>query len=92
MIYSDSHILSIFQLVLPNLWVIQHCGIKQRKSVLNNVNNLSLSFTHTHTQQLEDSLNAFGQAWKLNPGDGAFYGPKVCKCGCGNIKIVSNSD
>lgn len=28
-------------------------------------------------QQLEDSLNSFGEPWKLNPGDGAFYGPKI---------------
>lgn len=28
-------------------------------------------------KQLEDSLNAFGEQWKLNPGDGAFYGPKI---------------
>lgn len=28
-------------------------------------------------QQLENSLNEFGEPWKLNPGDGAFYGPKV---------------
>ncbi|XP_065166808.1 threonine--tRNA ligase 1, cytoplasmic isoform X2 [Atheta coriaria] len=26
---------------------------------------------------LEDSLNEFGDPWKLNPGDGAFYGPKI---------------
>lgn len=26
---------------------------------------------------LEDSLNEFGEPWKLNPGDGAFYGPKI---------------
>lgn len=26
---------------------------------------------------LEESLNAFGYPWKLNPGDGAFYGPKI---------------
>lgn len=26
---------------------------------------------------LEDALNKFGQPWKLNPGDGAFYGPKI---------------
>lgn len=26
---------------------------------------------------LEDALNAFGKPWKLNPGDGAFYGPKI---------------
>lgn len=26
---------------------------------------------------LEESLNKFGQPWKLNPGDGAFYGPKI---------------
>ncbi|XP_078541057.1 threonine--tRNA ligase 1, cytoplasmic-like [Lissotriton helveticus] len=28
-------------------------------------------------KQLEESLNEFGEAWKLNPGDGAFYGPKI---------------
>lgn len=26
---------------------------------------------------LEGALNASGFAWKLNPGDGAFYGPKI---------------
>lgn len=26
---------------------------------------------------LEESLNKFGQPWNLNPGDGAFYGPKI---------------
>lgn len=26
---------------------------------------------------LSESLDAFGQPWKLNPGDGAFYGPKI---------------
>uniref|UniRef100_A0A8C6YY99 threonine--tRNA ligase n=1 Tax=Nothoprocta perdicaria TaxID=30464 RepID=A0A8C6YY99_NOTPE len=28
-------------------------------------------------QQLEKSLQDFGQPWELNPGDGAFYGPKI---------------
>ena len=28
-------------------------------------------------QELEKSLNEFGMPWMLNPGDGAFYGPKV---------------
>ncbi|XP_050530228.1 threonine--tRNA ligase 1, cytoplasmic isoform X2 [Daktulosphaira vitifoliae] len=28
-------------------------------------------------KQLEESLNLFGEPWKLNPGDGAFYGPKI---------------
>lgn len=28
-------------------------------------------------QQLTESLNKFGYPWKLNPGDGAFYGPKI---------------
>ena len=28
-------------------------------------------------KQLENSLNDFGEKWELNPGDGAFYGPKV---------------
>ncbi len=27
--------------------------------------------------QLEQALNASGFPWKLNPGDGAFYGPKI---------------
>lgn len=26
---------------------------------------------------LAASLNAFGQPWEINPGDGAFYGPKI---------------
>jgi len=26
---------------------------------------------------LEEALNAFGQPWKFNKGDGAFYGPKI---------------
>lgn len=26
---------------------------------------------------LEDSLNIFGAPWKINAGDGAFYGPKI---------------
>ncbi|KAM4880389.1 threonine--tRNA ligase, mitochondrial isoform 2-T2 [Sylvia borin] len=28
-------------------------------------------------QQLEQSLQNFGQPWELSPGDGAFYGPKI---------------
>ncbi|KAI9533243.1 hypothetical protein NQZ68_025637 [Dissostichus eleginoides] len=28
-------------------------------------------------QQLERSLQHFGERWELNPGDGAFYGPKI---------------
>ncbi|XP_056402328.1 threonine--tRNA ligase, mitochondrial [Hyla sarda] len=28
-------------------------------------------------QELEKSLNGFGLPWELNPGDGAFYGPKI---------------
>jgi threonyl-tRNA synthetase len=26
---------------------------------------------------MSEALNAFGRPWKLNPGDGAFYGPKI---------------
>lgn len=26
---------------------------------------------------LKDALDKFGKEWKLNPGDGAFYGPKI---------------
>ncbi|KAM4661894.1 threonine--tRNA ligase 1, cytoplasmic-like isoform 2-T3 [Discoglossus pictus] len=28
-------------------------------------------------EELEKSLKAFGVPWELNPGDGAFYGPKI---------------
>ncbi|NWR20042.1 SYTC2 ligase, partial [Emberiza fucata] len=28
-------------------------------------------------EQLQNSLNDFGEQWSLNPGDGAFYGPKI---------------
>uniref|UniRef100_A0A667X2X0 threonine--tRNA ligase n=1 Tax=Myripristis murdjan TaxID=586833 RepID=A0A667X2X0_9TELE len=31
----------------------------------------------TAEQQLERSLQQFGEHWELNPGDGAFYGPKI---------------
>lgn len=27
--------------------------------------------------QLKEALDNFGKAWELNPGDGAFYGPKI---------------
>lgn len=27
--------------------------------------------------QLTDALNTFGKPWKINPEDGAFYGPKI---------------
>ncbi|CAF2400450.1 unnamed protein product [Rotaria sp. Silwood2] len=27
--------------------------------------------------QLEEALNSFGYRWKVDPGDGAFYGPKI---------------
>ena len=28
-------------------------------------------------EALTEALNKFGKAWKENPGDGAFYGPKI---------------
>uniref|UniRef100_H0XAZ1 threonine--tRNA ligase n=1 Tax=Otolemur garnettii TaxID=30611 RepID=H0XAZ1_OTOGA len=28
-------------------------------------------------KQLKNSLMEFGEPWKMNPGDGAFYGPKI---------------
>jgi len=27
--------------------------------------------------KLKDALNTHGKKWKINPGDGAFYGPKI---------------
>ncbi|XP_005094376.1 threonine--tRNA ligase 1, cytoplasmic isoform X2 [Aplysia californica] len=37
-------------------------------------------------KQLEESLNAFGNKWALNPGDGAFYGPKIDITICDALK------
>ncbi|CAL8290544.1 unnamed protein product [Merluccius merluccius] len=31
----------------------------------------------TAEQQLQSSLQQFGERWEINPGDGAFYGPKI---------------
>lgn len=28
-------------------------------------------------QMMAEALDEFGHAWKVNPGDGAFYGPKI---------------
>jgi threonyl-tRNA synthetase len=28
-------------------------------------------------KMMTDALNSFGEPWKINPGDGAFYGPKI---------------
>ncbi|EFX86211.1 hypothetical protein DAPPUDRAFT_127463 [Daphnia pulex] len=34
--------------------------------------------TWNHAEkELTESLNEFGETWLLNPGDGAFYGPKI---------------
>ena len=33
-------------------------------------------------KMMEESLNESGLPWKLNPGDGAFYGPKI-----GNVQL-----
>ena len=34
-------------------------------------------------------LDSFGQKWELNPGDGAFYGPKVGGCFGHNWEVSS---
>lgn len=39
--------------------------------------NREANFKLLFLQQLENSLNEFGEKWVLNPGDGAFYGPKA---------------
>ncbi|XP_042216054.1 threonine--tRNA ligase 1, cytoplasmic-like isoform X2 [Homarus americanus] len=36
-----------------------------------------VEFWNSAEEQLKSSLNDFGREWKLNPGDGAFYGPKI---------------
>lgn len=28
-------------------------------------------------KMIMDALNDYGKPWKVNPGDGAFYGPKI---------------
>ena len=38
---------------------------------------------------LEEFTAAGGSQWELNPGDGAFYGPKVCASWF--IRIVENA-
>jgi len=35
------------------------------------------SLWDTAEKALENALDNFGKPWKLNPGDGAFYGPKI---------------
>ena len=32
---------------------------------------------NTAEKDLAESLDTLGLPWKLNPGDGAFYGPKI---------------
>lgn len=53
----------------------------------------------TAEEQLASALNQFGKPWKLNPGDGAFYGPKIDikvsdamqrKHQCGTIQLDFN--
>ena len=36
-----------------------------------------LIFPSLLAQMMRDALNKFGKKWKVNPGDGAFYGPKI---------------
>ncbi|XKL60570.1 hypothetical protein PGB90_007627 [Kerria lacca] len=36
-----------------------------------------ISLWNDAEKQLEESLNEFNSEWKENPGDGAFYGPKI---------------
>merc|ERR1719494_160899 len=36
-----------------------------------------ISLWNEAEKELEAALNKFGQPWTLNPGDGAFYGPKI---------------
>ncbi|HAT38651.1 MAG TPA: threonine--tRNA ligase, partial [Polynucleobacter sp.] len=53
----------------------------------------------TAEEQLAAALNKFGKPWKINPGDGAFYGPKIDIKGfdamkrrhqCGTIQLDFN--
>ena len=41
------------------------------------------------SQELAEVLDSFGQKWELNPGDGAFYGPKVSGCVGHNWEVSS---
>jgi threonyl-tRNA synthetase len=37
----------------------------------------SLELWNQAESMMTEALNSFGRPWKLNPGDGAFYGPKI---------------
>lgn len=37
----------------------------------------TLDMWNNAEKQLEESLKQFGKAFEVNPGDGAFYGPKI---------------
>lgn len=38
---------------------------------------LVFNYRNAAEDKLKEALNASGHKWELNPGDGAFYGPKV---------------
>ncbi len=48
-----------------------------KDSVISQTNAAHVSLVFVPEQQLESSLERFEEHWELNPGDGAFYGPKV---------------
>lgn len=38
---------------------------------------------------MKDALETFGRPWKINAGDGAFYGPKVLASRCFHLPFAS---
>lgn len=51
--------------------------VRDRDDGCTRLNALTPNTVSVREQQLERSLQQFGERWELNPGDGAFYGPKV---------------
>jgi len=69
------------RLDLTTIWVISKRGTKLKRSVCYLVafyGTLTFLLFSTSVQQLQLALeNRYPGKWELNPGDGAFYGPKI---------------
>ena len=106
---DDAHIFcrkdQIMQEVLDNLdflsYVYQVFGFEYELELSTRPKNAlgSEELWKTAEEQLKLALDQFGKPWKLNPGDGAFYGPKIDikvmdamqrKHQCGTIQLDFN--
>lgn len=57
-------------------FLLAHCAVHLGNTT-QTLTNSNRTLNSLFLQQLENSLNEFGEKWVLNPGDGAFYGPKA---------------